>query len=165
MIEELDSTDRLFERTVQLATEAGYLESGDLVVITAGVPLGISGTTNLLKVHLVGHILVSGIGSMPETVCGNLCVAADEAAVKKHFKDGDILVTFSTDNAMLPAIKKAKALIVEDENPNCHAVVAGMTLDIPVIYAAKNATKILKAGPPSLWTGPRALSASVRDII
>ncbi len=157
MIEELDSTDRLFERTVQLATEAGYLESGDLVVITAGVPLGISGTTNLLKVHLVGHILVSGIGSMPETVCGNLCVAADEAAVKKHFKDGDILVTFSTDNTMLPAIKKAKALIVEDENPNCHAVVAGMTLDIPVIYAAKNATKILKSGTTVIVDGAKGI--------
>ena len=157
MIEELDSTDHLFEKTVQLATEAGYLESGDLVVITAGVPLGISGTTNLLKVHLVGHILVSGIGSLPETVCGNLCVAADAQDVEKHFKDGDILVTFSTDNSMLRAIKKAKAIIVEDENPGCHAVVAGLSLDIPVIYGAKNATKILKSGTTVIVDGAKGI--------
>ena len=39
-----------------------WYTDGDLVVITAGVPLGVSGTTNLLKVHLVGDALVSGIG-------------------------------------------------------------------------------------------------------
>ena len=58
---------------------------------------------------------------------------------------------------MLPAIKKAKALIVQDENPNCHAVVAGMTLDIPVIYAAKNATKILKSGTTVIVDGAKGI--------
>ena len=48
------------------------------MVITAGVPLGVSGTTNLLKVHLVGDALVSGIGVNNASICGNLCVCATE---------------------------------------------------------------------------------------
>ncbi len=53
VIAEETSTDGLFRHAVEAAVKAGYTESGDLVVITAGVPLGISGTTNLLKVETI----------------------------------------------------------------------------------------------------------------
>ena len=45
----------LFAHAVQSAQQAGMLKDGDLVVITAGVPLGKSGTTNMLRVHVVGE--------------------------------------------------------------------------------------------------------------
>ena len=53
LIDEQNNTDELFNRAVQAAKEAGYVEAGDIVVITAGVPIGVSGTTNLMKVHIV----------------------------------------------------------------------------------------------------------------
>ena len=53
VIAEETSTDGLFRHAVEAACKAGYAEPGDLVVITAGVPLGISGTTNLLKVETI----------------------------------------------------------------------------------------------------------------
>jgi len=53
VIEEAHNTDELFERAVEAGEQAGYLQSGDLVVMTAGVPLGISGSTNLMRVHMV----------------------------------------------------------------------------------------------------------------
>ena len=49
------STDELFADAVERAKEAGYVNDGDIVVITAGVPLGVSGTTNLLKVVVAGE--------------------------------------------------------------------------------------------------------------
>ena len=52
--EEVDTSD-LFTHAVDLAVEAGFCRTGELVVITAGVPVGHSGTTNLLKVHVVGE--------------------------------------------------------------------------------------------------------------
>ena len=58
----MTTTDELFNHAVECAENAGLLEGGDLVVITAGVPLGISGTTNLMKVHVVGDVLVKGEG-------------------------------------------------------------------------------------------------------
>ena len=53
VIAEENSTDALFKHAVEAACRAGYTEPGDLVVITAGVPLGVSGTTNLLKVETI----------------------------------------------------------------------------------------------------------------
>jgi pyruvate kinase len=54
-----DTTD-MFNHAVDAAQNSGYISTGDLVVLTAGVPVGLSGTTNMLKVHVVGEkILVS----------------------------------------------------------------------------------------------------------
>ena len=54
LIEEVTDTDELFERAVNAGIDAGLLHKDDLIVMTAGVPLGISGTTNLMRVHVVG---------------------------------------------------------------------------------------------------------------
>ena len=54
LIEEVTDTNELFERAVEAGTSAGLLHKDDLIVMTAGVPLGISGTTNLMRVHVVG---------------------------------------------------------------------------------------------------------------
>jgi len=145
-IEEAHDTDELFERAVEAGEKAGLLHDGELVVMTAGVPLGISGTTNLMKVHVVGHILVTGRGVGRRSLCGSLCVAQSEDEAEKAFNDGDILVISQTTNRLLPLVRKAGGLILEDDDPNGHGVIAGMSLDIPVIAGAKNATKILKTG-------------------
>ena len=73
-----------------------------------------------------------------------MCNDVEEA--QKNFKDGDILVVPQTCNAMLPLVRKASGLILEDDNPNGHGAIAGMSLNLPVIIGAAGATKILKSG-------------------
>ena len=146
VIEEATNTDDLFERAVQAGEKAGLLHDGELVVMTAGVPLGISGTTNLMKVHVVGHILVTGRGVTQQSCCGSLCVCRNGEEAIRNFKDGDILVISQTTNTLLAQIRKASGLILEDSNPNGHGAIAGMSLNLPVIIGAENATKILKSG-------------------
>ena len=146
MIEEKETTDELFEHAVEKAVEAGLIASGDLVVITAGVPLGISGTTNLLKVHMVGNILVSGVGVNQGNAVGRLCVAKDAAEAGEKFQPGSILVVPYTDNSYMELLRKASGIVTEQEGANSHAAVAGMALDIPVIVGAVGATRILKNG-------------------
>ncbi|MDD5898373.1 MAG: pyruvate kinase, partial [Clostridia bacterium] len=146
MISEAENTDDLFELAVQAGEQAGLLRDGELVVMTAGVPLGVSGTTNLMKVHVVGHILVTGKGVTRECCCGRLCVCQSQEDAQKNFKDGDILVIHQTSNALLALVRKAGGLILEDDNPNGHGAIAGMSLNLPVIIGAAGATKILKSG-------------------
>lgn len=55
--ESATNTDAAVAAAVELAKSAGYVQDGDLVVITAGVPAGCAGTTNLLRVHRVGEAL------------------------------------------------------------------------------------------------------------
>ncbi len=146
MGDEKDNVDDLFDHAVEQATRAGLLNSGDLVVITAGVPLGVSGTTNLLKVHMVGNILVQGKGASGSTACGNVCVARDEAEALKNFQPGDILVIPQTSNNILSLLKECSGIITEAPGLNSHAAIVGMALDKPVLVSAANATSLLKSG-------------------
>ena len=146
MVEEQRDTDKLFDNVVDAAKKTGLVKDGDLVVITAGVPLGMSGTTNLLKVQLVGNILVSGTGVTKGTVCANICVCKTQEEVKRLFAEGDILVIPETTNELLPYLKAASAIITERGGTNSHAAIVGMVLDKPVIVGVQNATHILKSG-------------------
>ncbi len=146
IINEEENTDDLFEHAVDAAKEAGLIKDGELVVLTAGVPLGISGTTNLMKVHVVGHILVKGNGISGDAITAPLVVANSYEEGKDAFKSGDILVCRQTNKEMLPLVRKASGVILEEDDMNGHGVVAGMSLDLPVIIGAKNATSILKSG-------------------
>lgn len=141
-----EDADALFNSAVAAAEEAGLVSRGDLTVLTAGVPLGVTGTTNLIKVQVAGRILVKGKGYTKKKVCGPICVAKDAEELKKNFAAGDIVVVPETTNEMLPELKSAQAVIAEHGGSNSHAAIVGLTLDIPVIVNAANATEILKSG-------------------
>lgn len=140
------TTDEMFDNGVEKALESGLVKNGDLAVITAGMPAGISGTTNTLKVHIVGKVLVQGVGIGAACATGELCVAQNAKEAMEKFTDGNILVVPFTDNSMLPIIKRASAIVVEEQGQSCHTATVGLALDIPVVVGAENATKILKSG-------------------
>ncbi len=146
MIEEENNTDDLFDHAVAAAVREGIVRDGELVVLTAGVPLGISGTTNLMKVHVVGHLLVRGQGLNHQVVTAPLCVIHSLEEDAKVFDPGDVIVCRQTTGDMFPLLRKAGGIILEDPNPEGHGAIAGMSLDIPVIVGAANATSILKSG-------------------
>ncbi|GHV34357.1 pyruvate kinase [Clostridia bacterium] len=141
-----ENSDELFAHAVAKAEETGLAQKGDIVVITGGTPLGISGTTNTLKVELVGNVLVSGNGIGSSSLTGTVFVSHDTAELAQYFETGSILVIDKTDNALLPIIKRASALIVEADGVNSHAATVGLTLGIPTIVGAQNATKLLRSG-------------------
>ncbi len=157
MTKEMGSTDELFEHAVRSAVGRGLLREGDVVVITAGVPLGVSGTTNLMKVQVVGDALVSGHGIVHASVVGNLCVCHTEEEALRNFREGDILVIPSTSNNIMSVIKKCSGIIAEQEGAASHAAVVGLTLDKPVIVGAKSATQILKSGTTVILDGTRGI--------
>ena len=145
-IDEEQSTDALFEHAVDAAVREGLVKDGELVVLTAGVPLGISGTTNLMKVHVVGHLLTRGTGVHGGSVTAPLCVIHTMEEDAKEFDAGDIIVCHQSTRDMLPLLRKASAIILEDDDPDGQGVIVGMSLDIPVIIGAKGALDILKSG-------------------
>ena len=146
LVGEAFSTDEMFDMGVEKALESGLVNNGELVVITAGVPIGISGTTNILKVHIVGKVLVQGTGIGSGSVTGELCVARTAQEAAECFIEGSILVVPFTNNDFLPFMKRASAIIVEEGGIGSHAAIVGLTLEIPVVVGAANATHILKGG-------------------
>ena len=95
-----------------LAKENGFLHNGELAVVTAGVPVGISGTTNMIKIHMVGNCLATGVGVGPENAevsnaTGKACVCRTLDEVRAKFKPGMVLVVPSTSNEMLNYVRDA----------------------------------------------------------
>lgn len=146
LIPEENNVDDLFEDAVNAAQRKGYVKNGEITVITAGVPLGVSGTTNLVKVQVVGHILVKGESINERKAIGSLCVCQTEEDLRDTYKDGDIIVIPETSNGIIEQLKTASAIVCEKGGVNSHAAIVGLSLDIPVLLGAANATKILKSG-------------------
>jgi len=146
LLKEQSTTDELFEHAVEMAQRAGLVKHGELVVLTAGVPLGMSGTTNMIKVHIVGNVLVKGQGVNDFVACANLCVAKSEKEALEHFTEGDILCVSTTTNALINLIRKSSGVIAEEEGLESHAAILGRAIDVPVLIGAKGATSILKSG-------------------
>lgn len=142
----MENSDDLLEHGVELAMETGVVKIGDQVVITAGVPIGIDGTTNLIKVHTVGHVLVRGTSANRTNAIGTACVCQNAAEAHEKFTDGDILIIPATDNSLMPILRKAKAIITETGTITSHAAIVGQTLDIPVICSAAHATEMIRHG-------------------
>lgn len=146
LTEEKGNTDALFEHVVERAKTAGLVNHGEVVVITAGVPIGVSGTTNTLKVQIVGNVLVKGEGINNMAIRAKLCVCNNAEQAKKTLEPGDILVVSKTDNAMMEVLKEAAGIITEQPGFDSHAAIVGLSLGIPVLCGAENATNILKTG-------------------
>lgn len=138
------TTDEMFEIAVKGAMETGTVRLGDTIIITAGVPVGRSGTTNLIKIHNVGELIAKGQGIGSQSATGKVVIAnTPEEAIRK-MKPGAILVAPSTDKDYMPAFEQAAAVITECGGITCHAAVVGLNLGIPVIVGVNDAIKLLK---------------------
>ncbi|MDB5083925.1 MAG: pyruvate kinase [Bacilli bacterium] len=148
LVKNTRSTDEMLEVAVEGALESGKVSSGDLIVITAGVPVGQPGTTNLLKVHTIGDVLASGqgIGSRSRAVTGRVVIVVDPERDALRVEPGDIFVARATDRAFIPAMERASACIVEEGGLTSHAAVSCLSLGIPVIVGVQNATSLLENG-------------------
>lgn len=140
------NTDEVIDMSINSAMEKGYVHEGDLIVITAGIPVGVTGTTNLIKVHTVGKVLLKGVGIGKKSVSGKVCIGSKKKELEGKFKDGDILVSQFTDRDMVEYMERASGIIVEQGGLTCHAAIVGLNLSKPTIVGAKDATEILKDG-------------------
>ncbi|RJX25782.1 MAG: pyruvate kinase [Dethiobacter sp.] len=138
-------TDEIFNTAVKVAMEAGLIQNGDLVILTAGVPVGVPGTTNFMRIDTVGEVIIQGQGVGKAAVTGIVHVALTaEDALK--IEEGQILVSAFTEKSFLPAMEKAGAIITEVGGLTSHAAIVGLNLGKPVIVGAAGATRELSSG-------------------
>ena len=140
------TTDEMMDLAAIVAKNNGYAKEGDLIIITAGVPVGERGTTNLMKIQLIGSKLQNGQGIGEEAVVGRAVVAASAEEAIKNATEDCVLVVKSTDKDYMPAIEKASALVVEAGGLTSHAAVVGIAQGIPVVVGAENITSLVENG-------------------
>ncbi len=144
--EKANSTDEMLDIAIEKGLETGVVEHGSRVIITAGVPVGQSGTTNLLKVHVIGDVIAKGQGIGKRSAYGKAIHAKSSQEAIDKMDDGDILVTYGTEREMMPAIEKAGAIITEEGGLTSHAAVVGLSLGIPVIVGVKDVFDVITEG-------------------
>jgi len=144
--EHVKTTDEILELAVDASLKHGHVNHGDVVVITAGLPVGEAGTTNLMKVHVIGDLLAKGQGIGKQSVVGKAVIAQNAGEALALDTKGKILVTMGTDRDMMPAIENCIGIIAEEGGLTSHAAVVGLSLGIPVIVGVKEATTLIRSG-------------------
>ncbi len=150
LVDRIETDEQIFALAKDTAVKAGLAKDGDSIVIAVGVPVGVSGTTNTIRVEFVGDVICKGIGIGEKSATGTAKVITTFEDGEKRFRPGDILVTEATTNEMLPIMKKAAAIVVGPvaNEENNHAEIVGRTLDIPVILCNSKITNIIRDSTP-----------------
>lgn len=157
LIGDLRGTDEMISTSVEASLASGLISAGDLVVITAGVPVGVYGTTNMMKVHTVGTLLARGTGIGRRAATGTVRICSTVPDALEKVQPGDILVTGATDRDFVPVMERAAAVITEEGGLTSHAAIVGLEFGIPVIVGVDNATRILPDGEIITVDGHRGL--------
>lgn len=158
LMEPAQDTDDMMTKVVNVGMRAGRLEPGDMVVLTAGVPVGQPGTTNLLRVLTIGEAILRGQGVGPEgAATGEVVVVEDVRAWTPRQVEGKVLVAARTDRHFVPLMERASALIVEEPGLTSHAAIAGLSLGKPTVVGAQDAMKRLSTGQVVTVDGYRGL--------
>jgi pyruvate kinase len=146
MRDEASNAEEAVEAAMYAALEEGFVSEGDLVVITAGVPVGIPGTTNMVQVYTIGQILVKGLSLIKREASGFVCHCKNAKEALEKMRPGDVLVVEQTDKDYVPAMRKAAAIIAEEGGLTSHAAIVALELGIPCVVSAKDSMKLLQDG-------------------
>ncbi|MEW6447525.1 MAG: pyruvate kinase [Bacillota bacterium] len=157
LVRRIESTDQMIQEAVDAAVSAGYVKSGDLVVITSGVPVGVHGTTNLLKVHTVGDVLARGTGIGAKAVTGTVRIVHTAREALARIQPGDIMVAPATGKEFVPAMERCSGIVTEAGGLTSHAAIVGLQFGIPVIVGVEGATAVLKDGQVVTLDGHRGI--------
>lgn len=146
----VDNANEALAVTTSFALERNLVEFGDLVVVTAGTPFGVSGTTNMMVVESIGEVLVRGDPSAGEEIEGRVQLVLSPDPYNLRAAAGKIVVISKCDPSYFPLIEKARGVILqnhpEDVESETIAKEEAKKVNIPIIVRADGAFRRLIDG-------------------
>jgi phosphoenolpyruvate synthase/pyruvate phosphate dikinase len=113
--------------------------------ITFSFERGLSKNIPVLHEHIESTDTLSGTTAFPGYAKGTVRIINVLEDIKE-FDQGDILVSLNTNPDLIPAIKKAGAIVTDEGGIMCHAAIVSREFKIPCVIGTKTATKVLKDG-------------------
>jgi len=142
---------------LSIVQEKGFVGSGDNVVITSGIPLGVPGTTNLVQVYTVGKILGKGLSIVKKKATGVVCKAeTPEEAAEKVFP-GAILVVKNATRDYVKSMERASAVVTEKGGFTSPAALASLELGLPGVLGVAGIFDSVEDGMLLTVDGSRGL--------
>lgn len=143
---EFEQTDQLIDNSISESLKSGYIKEGDLIVLTAGIPVSTKGTTNMIKVHTVANIIAQGQAIGKSAIVGRACVVNSPEELEEKFHDKDIIVAKYTDASMVKYIERSSGIIVEQGGLTSHAAITAIHYKLPAIIGVDLSQKPVKDG-------------------
>ena len=143
---EASDTDAVVDNAIFAALDNDLIKAGDLVVLTAGVPVAKAGSTNMIRVQVVGDVLLRGTGIGRNSAIGKVCIAESKEDLEKNFTDGCILVVRSARADFVDYMKRASAIVSEEAGLTSESAIVAITLGIPTVVGAAHAADTLENG-------------------
>ena len=143
---EANDTDAVVDNAIFAALDNDLIKAGDLVVLTAGVPVAKAGSTNMIRVQVVGDVLLRGTGIGRNSAIGKVCVAESKEDLEKNFSDGCIVVLRSARAEFVDYMKRASAIVSEEAGLTSESAIVAITLGIPTVVGAAHAVDTLENG-------------------
>ncbi len=132
------SDEELIAAAMTDAQREGFVGDGDIVVVTAGSPVGVPGNTNFIKVEVANTILGRGQGLGKRSICGVARLVHSAAEAEAKIQPGDILVAPETTKDFVPAMRRAAGVVVEAGGLTSHAAIVCLQLGIPLLLEFSN---------------------------
>ncbi len=143
--EKVETTDELINKSADIALETGLVKKGDLVVIAAGIPVNYVGSTNMMKVHIVGDILLKGKGEGTRPGSGTVSLVESAQEALDKIEVGSIMVVRELSKDYIEVFDKLGGIIVEG-SVSSDIIIECIGREIPLITGAAGAMEILKTG-------------------
>lgn len=140
------SIDDLFYESINILKNIKFVKEGELVILTAGMPLGKAGSTNIMMVKTVGKLLCKGMGIGKHKISARACVAKNAKELEETFSDGDIIVTIGVYKDMLPYIQKSSGIITVEGGLTSQGAIVGINYHLATVVGAGEAMNSIKTG-------------------
>lgn len=140
------SIDDLFYESINILKNIKFVKEGELVILTAGMPLGKAGSTNIMMVKTVGKLLCKGMGIGKHKISARACVAKNAKELEETFSDGDIIVTIGVYKDMLPYIQKSSGIITVEGGLTSQGAIVGINYHLATVVGVGEAMNSIKTG-------------------
>ena len=147
LLPEPGDTDALMEAAESAAHSSGLVDSGDLMILTAGIPPGGQGSTNMIKIQVIGHTFVRGSGiGKEEVISGIIRKASNPVEAESRVQDGDILMVARLEEGYSSVKSRLKGIISRDDQPESPAERMVLKWEIPSIFGVPGAQELFEDG-------------------
>lgn len=109
-----------------------------------------------VKEKVATSALLEGLGASPGIAFGESKIIADASELGK-VKAGDVLVAVMTTPDMVPAMKRAVAIVTDEGGLTCHAAIVSRELGCPAVVGTRKATQVLSDGMKITVDGEKGL--------
>ncbi len=147
LVESTEETDRMLENANNAALASGIVKDGDLVVTTAGIPAMVKGSTNMIKVEVLGHVFLRGTGvGNKVSITGKCSICANAEEAMHNLEPDDILITSRIDDSFIPVANRIKGIVAEEGAAGSYGEYFCEKFNIPGILGVPGVTNAFYSG-------------------